>query len=505
MERDTMAQRRRKLVAADLFCGAGGFTTGAIASGHVDVALAINHWRTAIYSHQDNHPGVKHLCARIEHVNPRHDAAVPERLDLLMASPECTHHSIARGGRPVSDQTRQQPFALLDWIDAKRPRWVLVENVREFRDWGPLRNEGTEAKPRWRPDPKRKGETYRAWIKAIESLGYCVDSQLLNAADFGAPTKRIRLFVLCRLGSCKLEMPWPAPSHLGHWVAAHTIIDWTKPCPSIFARRRPLADKTLRRIEIGLRKFVGDAAEPFLVRLRNHQNASSIGDPLSTVTTSGAHDALAVPFQLKAMGRCAGLTKPITDPLPTIVAARENHALVSAFLVPNFGERLGQGPRTHSLSDPLPTVTGHGAGAVAMPFFLPRQGYYDCHRDKPGKGVDEPLPVVTANHGPGNLVMPFLTKYYGTGGVQSIADPLDTVTTKDRFGLAMASLLATMRELSVVDIGFRMLDVDELARAQGFPAGYLLHGTKAEQVRQVGNAVCPPVAEALCRAIGGAA
>lgn len=522
----------RKLQAADLFCGAGGFTTGAQAAG-VDVVLAVNHWRTAIYSHQRNHPGVRHLCARIEHVDSRNDATLPP-LDLIMASPECTHHSIARGGRPVSDQKRQQPFALLDWIDAKRPRWVLVENVREFRDWGPLRNCGTERKPHWRPDPKHKGETFRAWMRSIEALGYRVDHQLLNAADFGAPTKRVRLFVLCRRGDAKRDMPWPEPTHAGRWVPAYTIIDWNRPCPSIFARKRPLAEKTLRRIEIGLKKFVG----PFVAEFRNNQAAAGVDEPLSTICTSGAHHGLCMPFRFKMVGRNPGVSGSLEDPIPTIVAAAPNHAIIVPYITQYHNGDDGE-RRNYDLNDPLPTLDTQNRYGAVVPYFLPRQGYYDCHRDKPASRVDEPLNTITAHHGPGHVVMPylmainhggqddrsrsatdpvgtlttknghsvvlpFLAKYYGTGSVQGVDEPLDTVTTRDRFGLAMASLIATMRELHVVDIGFRMLDPDELAAAQGFPADYYLHGTKAEQVKQVGNAVCPPVAESLCRAIGNA-
>lgn len=487
--------KRKILAAADLFCGAGGFTNGAEASGHVHVVLAVNHWRTAIFTHQNNHPNTRHICARIEHMDARNDATLPE-LDLIMASPECTHHSNARGGRPVSDQKRQQPFALLDWIDAKRPQWVLVENVREFRDYGPL----IQTKTGWRPDPKHKGETFRAWIKAIESLGYMVDHQLLNAADFGAPTKRIRLFVMCRRGDSTKDIPWPEPTHAGRWVPAYTIIDWSRPCPSIFDRKRPLAEKTLRRIEIGLRKFVGETAEPFIVRLRRNCNAANAGDPLGTITAGSEHHALAVPFQFKAIGRNPGATLGVDRPVPTIVAARENHAVVVPFL-----SQFHNGPdgerRNYSPGEPLPTLDTQNRYGLAMPFFMAiNHGGDDDRSHDP----NEPTLTITTKNSH-SLVVPWITKYYGTGTAVGINEPLGTVTAKDRFGLAMASLVQTMRELQVIDIGFRMLEPDELAAAQGFPHGYYLHGTKAEQVRQVGNAVCPPVAQALCTAIAEAA
>lgn len=410
----------------------------------------------------------------------------------------CTHHSIARGGRPIDDQKRATPWHVVLWAEVKRPKWVIVENVREFRDWGPLDD-------RCRPIKSRKGETFRAWVRAIESLGYQVDHQLLNAADFGAATSRTRLFIVARRGRSRRDIPWPGITHpKDRWRPAAEIIDWSRPCPSIFGRKRPLAEKTLRRIEIGLRKFVG----PFVVTLRRNMGGRSPDDPLATITAGAEHHGVCVPFflMLSQSGSNGTRIQSAGNPLGTITCARGGErALVLPYLVPNFGERAGQVPRTHDVGQPLPAVTSHGAGAVAMPFFLPRQGFYDCRRDKPARSVDEPVPTITANHGPGHLVLPFLTKYYGTGSVQPVTEPIDTITTKDRFGLAMVSLIQTCRELGVVDIGFRMLGGAELAAAQGFPAGYQIFGTKAEQVRQVGNSVAPPVAEALCRCYSEAA
>lgn len=521
------------LRAADLFCGAGGSTTGAEASGKVKVVLAVNHWRTAIYSHQANHPETRHICAKIDDIDPRHDDL--PKFDILMASPECTHHSIARGGRPVEDQKRATPWHVCAWAEACRPKWIVIENVREFRDWGPIDRSG-------QPIKSRKGETFEAWLNSLRSLGYSVEHQLLNAADFGEATKRIRLFVVARRGSGKIR--WPVQTHAGRWRAAHEIIDWSRPCPSIFTRKRPLADKTLRRIEIGLRKFVGEAANPFIVHLRGTSTTSDINQPTPTITAGGIHQAVAVPFQLQLIGRGAGRTKSVDDPVSTIVAARENHGVVAPFLVqtshtgttgraqyqfdptdplrtittreeygvampflvPNFGERDGQQARTHSVSGPLPAVTGHGAGQVAVPYLIDVNHGDGGGRSPGGRvhDVNDPLKAVTTKRGQ-SLVLPFLTEYFGTGSARSVEEPLSTVTTKHRHGLAMVSLLQTMGELGVIDIGFRMLDVDELAAAQGFPAGYQLHGTKAEQIKQVGNAVCPGVMRALCSSIAEAA
>lgn len=487
----------KKLRAVDLFCGAGGSTTGAIAAG-LDVVLAVNHWRTAIYSHQKNHPNVRHICARIEQVDARNDQTLPD-FDVLMASPECTHHSIARGGKPVSDQSRQQPFALLDWIDAKRPRWVVVENVREFLDWGPVRNVGSERVPVWQPDKARKGETFRGWVNAIQSLGYGVEWSILNAADYREATKRNRLFVIAKRGGG--EISFPNPTHAGKWRAAAEVIDWSRPCPSIFSRKRPLADKTLRRIEIGLRKFVGEAAEPFIVRLRASRasvgmggTVHSSGDPLGTVTAGGSHHALAVPYLVNAKGQSTAMG--VDEPCPTLTANAKHVSLAVPFL-----SQFHNGPdgerRTYSVDDPLPTLDTQPRYALTVPYLI---DIHNRRRDDTATSVDDPTPTIVTK--PGNsLVMPFLTHYYGTGGANTVDEPLATVTAKHRFGLAMASLLQTMRELSVVDIGFRMLDADELAAAMGFPVGYYLHGNKADQIRQVGNAVCPGVMRAICEEI----
>lgn len=517
--------------AVDLFCGAGGTTEGARQSAHVDVKLAINHWRPAISSHSANHPDVRHICASIDHVDPRDFCDM--KLDVLAASPECVFHSNARGGQPVDDQRRATAWCVPRWDEALRPKWIVVENVREFEDWAPL---GVDNKPL----KSKKGEIFQAWIQTLRALNYHVEWRLINAADHGGATKRTRLFVMARRGRSAQPMPWPAISHAkGNWTPAAAIIDWSKPCPSIFDRKRPLAEKTLRRIEIGLRKFCGPGVESFIVKLRRNSSAGSVHDPLDTLTAGALHHALAMPFQFKAMGRNPGATKSIGDPLPTIVATRENHAIVVPFFV-NYhggpdGDNRHSGPeeplpvidtnprhalvqpylidvnhgdgdrspggRVHSIDDPFGTVTTKRSQALIQPFLM---DIHNRRRDDTSTGIEEPMPTIVTK--PGNsLVLPFLTQFNGTGGADSIHDPLTTVTTKHRHGLVMVKLLETMAELGICDIGFRMLDVDELAAAQGFPPGYQLFGSKAEQIKQIGNSVHTAVAKALFESIGSAA
>ncbi len=281
------------LRAADLFCGAGGSTTGAEQSGSVKVVYAVNHWITAVQTHRQNHPDVHHVCARVDQIDPWRD--VPD-IDVLIASPECTGHSIARGGRPTSDQKRATGWDVVRWAEAKRPKWGIVENVREWLDWGPIGKNG-------KPLKSRKGETFKAWVTALESLGYHVEWRLLNAADYGEATKRIRLFVIFRLGNSHKPIAWPEPTHTkAQWRPAHEIIDWSIPAPSIFGRKQPLAPKTIRRIMIGLRKFCGPAAEPFIVKMRGTSNASSIHDPAPAQTAGGTY---------KWVGQ--GKMKPVTN------------------------------------------------------------------------------------------------------------------------------------------------------------------------------------------------
>ena len=240
------------LQAADLFCGAGGTSIGAHQTGRVNVRFALNHWDCAIKTHSANFPQTTHALARLNQVKP----SECDRIDLLFASPECTHHSRARGGRPTSDQQRSGAWEIMPWIEHHRPRFIVVENVVEFEQWGPVSNGA--------PLKSMKGRFFAAWVSAIESAGYRVEWHRLNAADFGAATSRTRLFVVARKGNRRIQ--WPEPTHsrkCGNqlpgmesqsWRGAIEVIDWSIPLPSVFGRKKPLADKTLARIQAGLKR-----------------------------------------------------------------------------------------------------------------------------------------------------------------------------------------------------------------------------------------------------------
>jgi len=483
---------QRTIRAVDLFCGAGGSSTGlaqlCAERGWRLELTAINHWDVAVETHAANHPDARHLCESMENLDPRKVWPHGKRLDVLWASPECTHHSVARGGRPINDQSRASAWHVVRWAEALRPSVVLVENVPEFQTWGPIGRGG-------RPVGRLRGETYLAWRRALESLGYRVDAKILNAADFGEATTRRRLFVQARLAGATR---WPIPTHqqverIGFcggatkWRAAREVIDWALPSCSIFGRPRPLSDRTLARIAEGLRRQ-GPAAEPFLVVLRRHADGRSLDDPMPTLCAGGQHLGLAEPFILPMNGERRGQDlrlHSVAVPLPTITT-ENRFAAVQPFVIPIT--HAGSPNRGTSIGQPLPTLTTahRGEQALVEPFVLPPEGFY---RGNAPRNVSSPLPTVTAARGAGAIVEPFLTKAYGTATVAPVSDPVPTVTTKDRFGLV---------EQCGLDIRFRMLQPHELAAAMGFPPEYRFSGNKGDQVKQVGNAVSVRTAKALC-------
>ncbi len=447
----------RTIRAVDLFCGSGGTSTGLAKAcarlGYRTELTAVNHWDVAIQTHSANHPWARHECARIDQLDPR--AVAPAgRVDLLVASPECTHFSRARGGAPKNDQSRASGWDVLRWVERLTPRAVILENVAEWQDWGPVHATTGQA------IDARRGETFHAFIAALSSLGYRVEWRILNAADYGEATTRERLFVQARRG--RAVPTWPAATHsreagglfnLGKpWRGAREIIDWAFPSRSIFGRKHPLKPKTLARIEKGIEALWGEYAEPFLVLLRG---------------TSAGHVATSA--------------RSIREPVPTITAGGGHVGLVQPFLVTPGGADL----RTaRPVSDPLPTVTGTDRFAVVEPFLLSQAS------GGAPRPVSAPAPTF-ATSGAVSLVEPFVVPYYGTSRPTPVAAPLPTVTTRDRFGLV---------EHAGLDIRFRMLQPHELAAAMGFPAGYRFAGNRADQVRQIGNAVCVGVADALCTA-----
>lgn len=447
--------KERKIVI-DLFAGAGGESCGihhAFESKGEDIKLfAVNHWEVACNTHALNYPADECICQDIQTVIPTSLVKLGESVELFWASPECTHFSTARGGKPMDDQSRCTPFDIIRWLTMLDVKRVIIENVAEFETWGPL---GKDC----RPIKEQKGSFFSMFIGAIKNIGYTVDWRICNAADYGAPTTRRRLFIQAvKKGSGK-TIRWPERLYAEHpedvngdlfgtdlkpWIPASSIIDWTIPCQSIDDRKKPLSENTMRRIMNGIKRYWGEAAEPFLVRYNGGDNRfHSIKEPVPTLDCSNRY----------------GLVQPL------ITAIGQTSS-------PN---------RTRSVKEPLSTVCTKQEHCLIEPMFIPQQSGGTV------KPVSNPLPTI-AGAGAISIVEPLVMEYYGNGQCQPISKPLGTVTCKDRFALLRPENCR---------IGFRMLQPHELAAAQSFPDWYRFTGTKADTVKQIGNAVCPKMAEAL--------
>jgi DNA (cytosine-5)-methyltransferase 1 len=482
----------KTFTAVDLFCGAGGTSTGLIRAaellGRKVELTAINHWDKAIETHKANHAEVRHLCENIDNVNPRH--LFPQgRINLLLASPECTHHSNARGGVPCSDQSRATAWRIVDWAAALYIDNILIENVPEFMYWGPL---GVNGKPM----KSRRGATFQAFKTALESLGYRVDHRVLNAADYGDPTCRNRFFLIARRGNKRIR--WPEQTHAADggrdifgretmpWVPVRNIIDWSIHGKSIFNRKKPLVKKTLARIEYGLRKFGG---EDFLVKFFGTGRGVSLDKPLDTVTANGQHHGLVQPSFITIM-KGQSKARSIKDPLPTLTT--KNHMYLCQPFLTRFHGGSDSDKRVHDLAGPLPVVDTSNRYGLVEPSFLVGIDHASAG-ERHVRSLEKPAPTAITQQNYA-LVHAHLVKYFGQSMAQSVDEPLGTVTTKDRFGL-----VEIFEKTPGLDIRFRMLQPHELAAAQSFPADYKFCGTKGEVVKQIGNAVPGRIAAALCR------
>ena len=519
----------------DNFAGGGGASVGIETALKRPVTFSINHDPEAVALHKANHPHTQHFCEDVWDINPgKLTAGRP--VALAWFSPDCKHFSRAKGGKPVEKKIRGLAWVVLKWASLPRPskpRVICLENVEEFKTWGPLVND--------RPCPKRKGETFRSFINALKRQGYDVEYRALRACDYGVPTIRKRLFLVARCDGRPII--WPEPTHgkkgsgLKPYRTAAECIDWDIPCPSIFERKRPLVENTMRRIAKGIRKFVIEAQEPFIIpvgygeRKGQSPRCQSLSDPLNTVVASQKH-ALVTPFLTEHANSSAQRIFDIKEPLRTQCAqVKGGHfALVSAHIQRQFGQSTGS-----SFNDPLGTVTSGGGGKSAMvtaflakhfggvigveidkplPTVLGRgtqtqivtshimkmRGH--SSRDKHGHPVTEPLHTVSAGGLHHAEVRAFLLKYYGTNIASDLNKPMHSVTSKDKFGLVTIH----GEDYQIVDIGMRMLTPRELYRAQGFPEDYKIeidfNGkplTKTAQVRMCGNSVPPGLSEAIIR------
>ena len=532
----------------DNFAGGGGASTGIELATGYSVDIAINHDPEAIRMHKANHPNTKHYCENVWVVDPV-KACNGHPVGLAWFSPDCKHFSKAKGGKPKDKNIRGLAWVACRWAGLVRPRVIMLENVEEFKTWGPL-NRGRH------PIKSKQGKTFEKFVQQLNDLGYEVQFKELIAADYGAPTMRKRFFMIARCDGRPIV--WPKPTHasadseevkaglLKPYVGAYTQIDFSRPCQSIFDTSeeikekygiravRPLATKTMERIARGLKKFVLDNPEPFII-LCNHggeRRPNDIREPMPTIT--GKHGyGIVEPYmvQIGQTGFSKDRSKDVREPLTTIVSKNE-HCLISPTLIQYHSETAQGEVRGQTIEEPIMTVDGSNRYGLVTSFL---HKYYDGGYKGAGESIENPLPTVTAwdhnsvvtanliqmnNHcdgrdmrdpiptitaGDGHFgeVRAFLIKYYGQGTGQDINEPLDTVTSRDRFGLVTID----GTDYQIVDIGLRMLEPRELYGCQGFPDDYIIDHDytgktypRSEQVRRCGNAVCPPIPAALVRA-----
>lgn len=567
----------------DNFAGGGGASTGIEMALGRAVNIAINHDGEALAMHHANHPTTQHYREDVFLVHPGF-VTRQQPIGLAWFSPDCKHHSKAKGGKPREQKIRGLAWVTLKWAAFQMPRCIALENVEEFQDWGPLDEHGKPIKP-------EKGRTFRAFVDALSTgldknhpdlqeiydalgadfpierlfagLGYKVEWRTLRACDYGTPTIRKRLFMFARRDG--LPIVWPTPTHgdpkseavkagkLQPWRTAAECIDWSIPCPSIFERKRPLKDATLRRIAKGIMRFVVNAAEPFIVSCAHSDESPSgvkrwgqgirdINQPLQTVLASGNGAALVVPHMTKF--RSASTGSAITEPMHTVTAGGTPnpdhqstgnvHGIVETVLAPILTEHANASTqRNFNTDEPLRTQCaqvkgGHFALVSAMlakhyggvtgttvevPFgtvttadhhSVVTSNLIKLRGDNVGQPTDAPLATISAGGLHHAEVRAFLIKYYSEGSQhQDPREPMHTIPCRDRIGLVTIK----GEDYAIVDIGMRMLTPRELARAQGFPDTYILEAehngkplSKSAQVRMIGNSVCPPLAKALVKA-----
>lgn len=428
----------------DLFAGGGGASCGIeMATGRL-VDVAINHDAAAVALHQANHPQTKHFVSDVFEVCPR-EVTKGRPVGLLWASPDCTHFSKSRGGKPVRTKKRRAlAWVVKRWAGQVRPRVIMLENVEEFVTWGPLVGKPGE----YFPCPRRKGRTFRKFVRDLQRLGYQVEYRELRACDYGAPTIRKRLFLIARRDGQPIV--WPEPTHgLGRipYRTAAECIDWSIPMLSIFATReeakawgkahhrhapkRPLADATMRRLARGTMRFVVNNPQPFIVTLnhgggRDHA-ARSTSDPMRSLTASRDAHALVSPFLTEHANAAGQRTFPADEPLRTQVATvKGGHFSVAAPILvqTGYGEREGQAPRSLDIQQPIGTLVGGGKHAVAAAFLAQHNDGFNATI---ARSLDGPAATVCASGGPQALVTAHIQRDFGASIGHEADVPMGTI------------------------------------------------------------------------------
>lgn len=506
----------------DCFAGGGGASVGIEMALGRDVDIAVNHDPQAILMHKTNHPNTLHLTEDIfkvnlkKYVNGRHVA-------LMWASPDCTSHSKAKGGKPRESGLRILPWAVYKHAKTILPDVIIMENVEEIQQWGPLDENGY-------PIKEKKGEEYQKFISKMQCLGYDFDCRELIAADYGAPTTRKRWYAIFRRDGKPIV--WPKATHnkngtngLKKWVPVSEIIDFSEFGKSIFGRKKPLADNTMKRIARGLQKFVFENPEPFtfIVQVNhggNNFRGQSIHEPMPTITQKHGFGKI-VPYimQIGQTGFTKDRNKGIDAPLSTIVTKNE-HCVIEPFLIQYHSEININEVRGQTVAEPLRTIDASNRyGMIAA--FLTKFYKNGC-----GQSLFEPLHTITTS--PGHFgqvtiltinvedlikngvteeivqkctwVSEFIIEYYAGGTGHTVNEPLRTITTKDRFAL----ITVLGNEYVILDIFLRMLNAEELKLAQGFPKDYVIDRDYkwntypiSERVKRIGNSVVPVMAKVL--------
>ena len=591
-----------KELFVDNFAGGGGASTGIEMAIGRSVDIAINHDPDAIAMHKANHPASKHYCEDVWQVDPV-EACAGNPVALAWFSPDCKHFSRAKGGKPVDKNIRGLAWVAIKWAYTVRPKVLMLENVPEIQTWGPLGKDG-------KPIKERAGETFMGFILALtggipawhpayqemcdalsieptsemaqklqKGLGYKVQHRTLKSCDYGAPTTRTRFYLIARCDG--RPVVWAEPTHApkdseavkqGLKLPYHTAaecIDWSIPAQSIFERKKPLAENTMRRIARGIQKFVIDNPEPFIVTV-NHSGegfrGQSTDEPLGTITAKNGYGVVTPTIMCNNTNNVGA---SVETPLPTVTTGNRNYLVAPSIVPIGYGEREGQAPRVNKVDEPLGTVVTSGKHYLVAPTLI--QYHSETAKDEvrgqelteplmtqdtsnryalsvahimknygggyngagsaadapldtvtakdhnslvtahimtmrnnmDGQPIDEPLTTISCSGAHHAEVQAFLVKYFSTGAAKSVNEPLDTVTTKDRFALVTIH----GEEYIITDIKMRMLQPRELFNAQGFPSDYIIDHdadghpyVKSKQVARCGNAVTPQVPAALVRA-----
>lgn len=495
-----------RFLMIDLFCGAGGTTTGAEKSKVCKVIAAINHDPLAIASHSANHSGVFHMTedilladlTKLKAVVDKWRLKYPTAKLIIWASLECTNFSNAKGGLPRDADSRTLANGLFRYLDALSPEYLLIENVREFMCWGDLDEQG-------KPVSKYEGRDYVRWVKRVQSYGFDHDWRLLCAANFGGVTIRERYF-----GAFWLKgepFAWPQPTHakkaaksgglfsdeMKPWRAVSEVLDFTDLGKSIFDRKKPLVDKTLKRILSGLRKFHG---EPQIMVCNSPGYCQSVFQPIGTLTTKNSK-AFLVPFLQSYYGN--GFAASISKPAPT-VTTKDRLAMVTPFIYRDFRSATNR-----SIYEPSGAVLTVPKMSLCSAFLLPSSF------DNGARSITDPAPTLLASRKHINIASAFLVDSQYSSNGHSIYRPAPTIIAKQKsWPLCLASatgdgsprwevtatdsavmveLKTYMKENGIADVFMRMLKVKELKLIQGFPPDYILKGPLNEQKKFIGNSV----------------